>query len=232
MVSRKFFLSVTALLAIAACGQSANGQASDDQGASSDVSDEDNSDADNTVRNDAVQPVSEAISGEYTTDPGHRYISFSYLHQGLSRPVLRWRNWEGVLNWNAENMEASSVRVTIDVNAIDSGVDEYDDHLRSDDFFDAANHGEITFVSTALSRVSEYAGTMTGDLTIKGTTKPVTLDVKLNKGFLDERNGVYKLGFSAKGMVKRSDFGVDLYVPFVGDEVDIVIEAEFLMAAE
>ncbi len=177
----------------------------------------------------AAEDASAAASGEYQAESGHRYITFSYWHQGLSRPYLRWRDWDATLDWNAENPTASSVSVEIDAAAIDSGVDEFDDHLRGEKFFDVENHPTITFESTSLTETGEKSGTMTGDLTIKGVTKAVTLDVTMNRGFFDERGKQYKIGFSATGAVKRSDFGVDLFTPVVGDDVEIIIEAEFIM---
>ncbi|MEO1240785.1 MAG: YceI family protein [Pseudomonadota bacterium] len=182
----------------------------------------------------AIQPASaqtDAKSGTYTTDDGHRYITFSYSHAGFSNPWLRWRDWTGTLNWNAEDPAASSVNVTINAESIDTGVDVFDGHLKDDRFFDVANHPEITFVSTSVEKTGDNTGEITGDLTIKGTTKPVTLDVVFNKGEYDQRNSRYKLGFSGKTTVKRSDYGVDLFAPVVSDEVDIIIETEFLMPA-
>ncbi|MEM9616483.1 MAG: YceI family protein [Pseudomonadota bacterium] len=182
----------------------------------------------------AIQPASaqtDAKSGTYMTDDGHRYITFSYSHAGFSNPWLRWRDWTGTLDWNAEDPAASSVNVVINAESIDTGVDVFDGHLKDDRFFDVANHPEITFVSTSVEKTGDNTGEITGDLTIKGTTKPVTLDVVFNKGEYDQRNNRYKLGFSGKTTVKRSDYGVDLFAPVVSDEVDIIIETEFLMPA-
>jgi polyisoprenoid-binding protein YceI len=173
--------------------------------------------------------VSGAVTGVYKSDPRHAYVTFSYDHQGYSRPWLRWRSWTADLNWNPSAPEQSSITATIDATSADSGVDEFDDHLKSADFFDAANHPQIIFASTSVSLADGAAGTIVGDLTIKGVTKPVTLDVSINKAANDDFAKAYKLGFSAKGVVKRSDFGVDKYVPFVGDDVTVVIEAEFVM---
>jgi polyisoprenoid-binding protein YceI len=122
--------------------------------------------------------------------------------------------------------------VVIDAASIDSGVDEFDDHLKSADFFGVANNPQITFKSTAVSLAGGARGTVTGDLTIKGVTKPVTFDITINRAANDDFAQAYKLGFSAAGVVKRSDFGVDKYVPFVGDDVSIVIESEFLLPRE
>jgi len=218
MINQNLILPVCAAFVIAACGQTANGQSE--------------TAAPTNLTKDADQSAFAAVSGDYVTEPNHRYISFSYLHQGFSRPQLRWRDWAATLHWNAENPENSSVEVVIDVASIDSGVDEFDERLRDEKFFDVVNYPEIKFVSTGISKIRDDAGKMAGDLTIKDVTKPVTLDVKFNKDAFDDRSGVYKLGFSGKATVKRSDFGVGLYVPYVGDDVDIVIEAEFVMAAE
>lgn len=206
-----------AAIAIVGCGEAVNNGANAQSSATAE---------------EASATQSEAVSGEYAPDPKHRYITFSYLHQGFSRPMVRWRDWTGTLNWDAENPENSSVSVTIDASSVDSGVDEFDGHLRDERFFDTANHPEITFQSTSVSRTGDSTGTIAGDLTIKGETKPVTLDVTFNKGAFNERDNSYKLGFSGSTTVKRSDFGVDTYVPYVSDEVDITIETEWVMQAD
>lgn len=176
--------------------------------------------------------VSGAISGEYKNDKGHGYITFTYSHLDYSNPFLRWRDWDATLDWNAEDPTKSSVAVEIDVNSIDSGVDAFDDHLRASDFFDVAEHPKITFQSTEIVDNGDGMGTMTGDLTIKGITKPVTLFVTFNKAGLEQNWKKYKIGFSARGSVNRSEFDVGAYTPFVSDRVDLIIEAEFDKALE
>ncbi len=205
MTVRSSIYLAAALFAVAACGKPAESQAAD--------------------------AAFEAVSGEYVTDPYHRYITFSYMHQGLSRPWLRWRDWEATLDWDAENPEASSVEVLIDALSIDSGVDVFDEHLKGERFFDVANHPEITFVSTSVERKGDDKGVIAGDLTLKGVTLPVVLDVTFNKASFSERSG-YKLGFSGKTVIKRSDFDMDYAVPIVSDEVEILIETEFVMPAD
>ncbi len=212
MLKYNIIFPAIAALALTACGQQANGQAAE------------------KAAEEAVTTAAaiEAPSGEYTTDSGHRYITFSYLHLGYSNPHIRWREWDATLNWNEEDPAASSVTVTIDATSVDSGVDEFDGHLNGEQFFDTANHPEITFVSTSVSRNADAnTGKITGDLTIKGTTKPVTLDVVFNKAGYDDRGKTHKIGFSAEGKVNRSEYGLDAYVPYVGDDVTIYIDAEF-----
>ncbi len=221
-----------ASLALAACGQDASegasGAASTEAPAASAAAETGEAasaqQAAETVQNDAV-------SGVYAPDAGHRYIVFSYLHQGYSRPIVRWDDWTGELDWNADAPSESSVSITIDVDSVNSGVADFDGHLKGERFFDVANYPEITFVSTDVETTGPDTGTITGDLTIKDMTKPVTLDVVFRKGAYDERNNIYKLGFSGTTTVKRSDFGVGAFVPMVSDEVDIQIETEWEMPA-
>ncbi|WP_428409119.1 YceI family protein [Hyphococcus sp.] len=221
MKFRNYVFAGAAAVALAACGQSSETKAASDAAANETAS----------AQQDADAADFDAPSGEYTPDYKHRYITFSYFHQGYSYPWLRWDDWTGTLDWNADAPEDSSVSVTIQASSIDSGVDEFDGHLKGDRFFDVANHPEITFVSTAVEKTGANTGEVAGDLTIKGVTKPVTLDVVFRKGAYDERGNLYKLGFSGKTAVKRSDWGLDFAVPLVSDEVDIVIETEWTMPA-
>lgn len=173
-----------------------------------------------------------APTGAYVTEAGHRYITFSYSHQGLSKPWLRWRDWKGDLTWNAEDPTKSSISVVINTPSIDTGVDDFDGHMKSPDLFDVAKFPVATFKSTSIERTGPNTGKITGDLTIKDVTKPITLDARINAArFAPDRKdpgvGKYKLGFSATAQMKRSDWNMGYAVPFVGDDVEIVVEAEF-----
>ena len=212
-----------AALTLAACGQSAESESAAGEAASNESA---------SAQQQAGAADYEAISGAYTPDYKHRYITFSYFHQGYSHPWLRWDDWTGTLNWDADAPQNSTVSVTIDVSSIDSGIDEFDGPLKGDRFFDVANYPEITFASTSVEKTGDNTGKITGDLKIKDLTKPVTLDVTFHKGAYDERGNVYKLGFSGKTALKRSDWGLDFLVPMVSDEVDIVIETEWVMPAQ
>lgn len=176
--------------------------------------------------------ASAAPAGVYKNDPGHSYLTFGYNHMGYSNPVVRWGGWSADLNWNPSVPEQSTVTATVDVASVDTGVDKLDEHLKSADFFDAATYPTITFNSTGMTLTGPSSGTMTGDLTIKGVTRPLTLDVKINKAADDSFFKSYKLGFSATGQLKRTDFGVDLYAPMVSDEVPFEIEVEFALPKE
>jgi len=167
-----------------------------------------------------------APAGTYSLDKGHGYITFSYDHQGYSKPWVRWENWESTLNWNPDDPASSSVTATIDVASIDSGVEKLDNHLISGDMFDVEKFPEITFQSTSVTRSGADSGTITGDLTLMGMTKAVTLDVTFNKAGKN-RGGGHKVGFSATTDLVRSEWNLGYAVPHVGDDVTIVIEVEY-----
>ena len=164
-----------------------------------------------------------ATAGRYVGDAEHAYLTLSYAHKGLSHPVLLLRHFDAVLDLDVDDPAASAVRVDVDVASIDSGVDRFDEHLRSADFFDVATYPQARFVSTSFVP-SAHGGALTGDLTIRNVTRPVTLDVTLNKALGGSKPAI---GFSASGKLQRSDFGIGKYVPAVGDEVELGIEIEF-----
>lgn len=229
MTNRLWLTTIAASAVLAACGKPKTADApASDPAAAPDASAAASETAPGESAPAAAFDASAAEAGVYKTDPHHAYITFSYDHQGYSRPWLRWEDWTGDLNWNPAAPDQSTITATIEADSADSGVDELDDHLESADFFDAAKFPTITFKSTSVALSGGAAGTVTGDLTIKGVTKPVTLDVTINKAANEDRAKAYKLGFSAKGVVKRSDYGVDKYAPFVGDDVTVLIEAEFI----
>jgi polyisoprenoid-binding protein YceI len=160
----------------------------------------------------------------YELDPNHTIVLAQWDHFGYSHPVANFGQVDGTLVYDAENVAASSVQVTLPLAGLDSFVPKFDEHLRSDDFFDAAKYPNATFRSTRVEAAGEGRLKVTGDLTIKDNTRPVVLDVTLNKA--GERNGRAAIGFDATGAVKRSDFGLGLFVPNVGDEVKLTITTE------
>jgi len=172
--------------------------------------------------------IAEAPAGIYKSEETHAYITFQYLHQGYARPTLRWNEFDATIDLNPSNPTDSKLSVTIDAASIDSGVERFDQHLVSADFFDVENHSEITFVSTSLSQTVTGSGTLNGMLTMKGISKPVTLDVKLNKVGEHFQTKKPIIGISASTQIKRSEWDLGLYTPLVGDEVDISIEIEFV----
>jgi polyisoprenoid-binding protein YceI len=165
--------------------------------------------------------------GKYILEENHAYLSFSYSHLGLSNPQLQFTEFDAELELNGNNMAESVVSITIDASSIDTAVPALDEELRGDGFFDVANNPYITFETTFYEETSENTGRLTGDLTVMGIAKPVTLDVTINSASMNAMNRREMIGVSATGTVNRSDFGLTAYAPAVGDELSLVVQAEF-----
>ena len=164
-------------------------------------------------------------SGTYKSESGHAYIAFTYSHQGYSKPIIRFNTFDATLELDNENPANSTLSVNIDPASVDTNVTKFDDHLKSADFFDVATYPNIAFTSTSMTQSSGDTGKVTGDLTMHGVTKPLTLDVTLNKAG-KTRSGNPKFGISATANLKRSDWGMDTYAPMADDQT-IMIEVEF-----
>ena len=171
--------------------------------------------------------LGDAPSGNYLMDNEHGYVTFSYLHQGYSRPRLRFNSVDAKLDLDADNVANSKVVVNIDPASIDSGVERFDDYLRGDTFFDVETFDSIDFVSTGISATGDDTYQLTGDLTVKGVTRPWTMNVRFNKAGKDMKTKQNIVGFSATGTMMRKDWNLGAYVPLVGNEITVSIEAEF-----
>lgn len=169
-----------------------------------------------------AQPVA------YEFDKSHANLSFTYSHLGYSTTDGRFGNWEGSLLIDKETPSNSSVEFTIDIDSLDTFWADRDTHLKSADFFDAAKFPQATFKSTKVEQTGEQQLEVTGDLTIKGITKPATLTVNVTAMGEHPMAKKEAAGFAVTTVVKRSDYGMDLYVPYVGDEVTVTFHAETL----
>ena len=163
---------------------------------------------------------------EYTIDPNHSQVEFTYNHFGFSNITGRFDQIEGKVIFDADAPAASSAKATIQIASLDAGVDKLDAHLKSGDFFDAAQFATAEFVSTAVEAVGAGKLKMTGDLTIHGVTKPVVFDVTINQVGDHPMKKIPAAGFDAQTKIKRSDFGIGLYAPNVSDEITIEITVE------
>lgn len=167
--------------------------------------------------------------GTYKIDPRHAQVIFMVRHMGLSTFYGRFGAVNGTLTVDPAAPDQSTLDATIDMTGLNSHDTELDGVLK-DSVFDVAKYPTVTFKATKIAVTGDNTGTVTGDLTIKGVTKPVALNVTFNGG----RNSPipfepYRLGFDATGTVSREDFGLTGYIwgGFVGDAVTIAIEAEF-----
>lgn len=163
----------------------------------------------------------------YQIDTSHTYLGFEINHLGFSTTYGRFSDVSGTIDLDEENPEASSVDVKIVPASVYTGHEERDEHLRGEDFFNVEEFPDMSFKSTSIERTGEETGKITGDLTMHGVTKPVTLDTTFTKkGDYPMQEGMKAVGFNATTSLKRSDFGIDKYVPMVGDEVTITISLE------
>jgi len=165
----------------------------------------------------------------YKLDPNHTMVLASWSHFGFSHPAANFGQADGTLVYDAKNVGASSVQVTLPLAGLNSFVPDFDEHLRSADFFDAAKYPTVTFKSTKVEAAGEGKLKITGNLTIKDQTKPVVLDVTLNKAADHPMAKRAAIGFDAVTTLKRSDFGVGNYAPNVSDEVKLQITTEALV---
>lgn len=172
-----------------------------------------------------------ASTETYTIDSSHTQTEFTWNHFGFSNPSAGFDDIQGTINYDAADPLKSSVDVSIAVDSMNTHVEKLDKHLKSADFFDAAQFPSVTFKSTKISKGSaKNAFKVTGDLTIHGVTKAVTLDATLNRADIHPMKKVPTIGFDGSVIIKRTDFGVGAYVPNVSDEIRIHLTTEASVA--
>jgi polyisoprenoid-binding protein YceI len=174
----------------------------------------------------AVDGAQVPVAEKYDIDGSHSGVVFGWNHFGFSNPTARFDKIEGSVLLDKADLTKSSISVTLPVEGLDTRVAKLDEELKSPDFLDATKYPTITFKSTKVEKTGENSLKITGDLTVHGVTKPVTLDAKVNKIGVFEIPGVIKAqtaGFDATTVIRRSDFGVTKYVPAVSDEIPVRI---------
>lgn len=169
--------------------------------------------------------LSTAPAGAYAVDPTHAYIQFQYNHLGLSNPILTFDDFSIDLNLDPADPTKSTIAVSIVADSVQTGSPVWHDHITGDKWFDTANNPEMSFTSTSITG-SGSNFQVTGDLTIKGETKPATLEVVINGAMNHPMNKKPVVGISATGKVMRSDWGLGKNAPFISDEVVLRVEAE------
>lgn len=173
-----------------------------------------------------------AAPEKYTIEESHTQASFTVNHLGFSFPLGIFRKTTGHFVFDAAMPENSSVEATVDTASIDMGTEAWDKHMKSADFFNVEKFPAMTFKSTAVKSTGEKTGQITGDLTILGVTKPVTLDVTYVGSGTHPYSKSYISGFTATASIKRSDFGMSYSLPAVGDDVEIRLNVEGIRDAE
>jgi polyisoprenoid-binding protein YceI len=151
--------------------------------------------------------LSPTVTGTYAIDPSHSRVGFVARHAMITKVRGSFNDFEGSGYFDAENPSASKLHLTIRTASIDTRHPDRDAHLRSNDFFDMETYPEITFVSTSVQPVDDEHYQVTGDLTIKGVTNPVTIDFEFTGAVVDPF-GQNRIGFEGRTTVNRKDWGV------------------------
>jgi len=157
----------------------------------------------------------------YKLDPTHTNVLASWNHFGYSNPYANFGDVEGTLVYDAADVSRSSVQVTLPLSGLNGFSSKFNEHLRSADIFDIAKFPAATFKSTRVESAGNGKLKITGELTIKGITRPVVLDATLNKASEHPMKKVPAIGFDATATIKRSEFGVGLLDPIVGTAVTL-----------
>jgi polyisoprenoid-binding protein YceI len=178
----------------------------------------------------AIAPITDT----WKLDPSHSTVEFSAKHMMFTTVKGRFASFDGTITLDGESPAAASVDVTMEAASIDTRNEQRDGHLKSPDFLDAANYPAVTFKSTKIEGNKERF-TLTGDLTIRGTTRPITLDVTFEGQGVDPWGGERR-GFSASGKIDRREFGLTWNQALeaggllVSNEIKIQIDAQIIRA--
>lgn len=170
-------------------------------------------------------------AGEYLLDKAHASVTWRVAHLGLSLYTARFDKLDGKLGFTPATASASKVEFTIDATSINTGLAPFNKKLQGAEYFDADKNANITFKSTKIESAGANKYKMSGDLTLRGVTKPMTWDVVFNGGLYNSFAQAHAVGFSAKGVVKRSEWGMKELIGVVGDNVEVLVEVEFLNRA-
>ncbi len=183
-----------------------------------------------------AEPVT-APAGMYRIDPDHTSINFRVSHLGFSKYTARFTNFSGKLAFDPANPTAQTVEATIDARSVQTNYkgppkEDFDTVVETQ-FLHADQHPQITFKTTRVETTGPRSAKVTGDLTLNGVTRPVTLETTFNGGYAPNAMDGARIGFSARGAFQRSDFGITYGLPAPGtsmgvfDEVEVIIETEF-----
>ena len=173
-----------------------------------------------------------AMADEWTVDPSHSSVQFSIKHMMVSTVRGKFQKLSGTVNLDEKDPTKSSIEVTIDATSIDTGEPKRDAHLKSADFFDVAKYPTLTFKSSKIEKAGKGKFKVTGDLTMHGQTRPVTLAIDGPTGAVKTPWGSLTRGVSATGKLNRKDWGlgwnkaIEMGGVMVGDEVQLQLDVE------
>ncbi|MCE4225839.1 polyisoprenoid-binding protein [Methylobacterium sp. C25] len=166
-------------------------------------------------------------AGHYAVDPGHTQVGWRVSHMGFSNYTGGFSEVSGTLDLQPKDPAAAKLSVKIPVSSVATTSEKLTGELKGDKWLDAAKYPDMIFVSTKVTPAGQDKAKVTGDLTLHGVTKPVTLDVTLVGAGTNPLSKKINIGFEATGTLKRSEFGVKTYVPLIGDDLHLVIAGAF-----
>jgi polyisoprenoid-binding protein YceI len=169
-------------------------------------------------------------SGSYVLDPAHGKITWSVDHMGFSTYVGQFTNVAAKLDLNVRNPAASKLDASVKMDSVGTFHDGLDRHLKTADFFDTAKYPTATFRATGIRMIDADSANITGNLTLRGVTKPIVIEADFNQAGVNPVDKMYSVGFDGRAKIKRSDFGINYGLPVLGDEVILHFEAEFKQA--
>lgn len=179
----------------------------------------------------ALLLITTTTFAQWTIDKGHSKFTFIAEHHGLSEVDGYFKKFDGKITAAKDDLSDAVFEITIESASLNTDLEMRDNHLKSEDMFNVEKFPTLTFKSTSLSKIGGNKYKMVGDLTIKGVTKPITLDVTMNGPMAhpNPSNKIPQLGIKATGTIKRSDFGIGgkLATIMVGDEIAIRATGEF-----
>lgn len=174
-----------------------------------------------------IREPAQVQSGIYVLDPAHGKITWSVDHLGFSTYVGQFTDVVANLDLNVQNPSASRLNATVMMDSVGTFSDGLDKHLKTADFFDTAKHPAATFRATGIRLVDRDTAKISGNLTLRGVTKPIEIEADFNQAGVNPLDKVYSVGFDGRAKIKRSDFGINYGLPAVGDEITLHLEAEF-----
>ena len=171
-------------------------------------------------------------TSKWVLDPMHSEVQFKVKHLVISTVSGFFKSFEGELDTENDDFSDAKISFSLDINSIDTNQSQRDEHLKSAEFFDAEKYPKISFKSTSFTKAGDDEYKLVGDLTVKGVTKPVTLDVEFG-GAADDFYGNTKAGFEISGKINRKDFGLtwsgvtEAGAVVVGEDIKLLINVQF-----
>ncbi len=181
------------------------------------------------AQSDALtQEPAQVRAGSYVLDPAHGKITWSVSHMGFSTYVGQFSDVSANLQLNSADPAASKLDASVRLDSVGTFSEGLDKHLKTADFFDTAKFPVATFRATSVRQTDANSADITGNLTLRGVTRPIVIQAHFNQAGVSPVSKAYTVGFDGRARIKRSDFGINYGLPLLGDEVTLQFEAEFV----